>query len=72
MTPCPICTRLGKLCTTHQAEHDRQQRPALRGHVNPLSRLERDQLPPVPAKNGIEQLTAGVDALLAWEEADRG
>lgn len=42
ITSCPTCARLGRTCVMCEAERERVKRIA-KGHVNTLTRLERDQ-----------------------------
>jgi len=57
-------------CVCAQCQADRLRQKAARGHVNPLNRIERDRLPPVPTGEG--QLVSAIDALIAWEEVQHG
>lgn len=43
MTNCITCKKLGRTCVMCQAEAERNKRPALKGAISPLSRLERDR-----------------------------
>lgn len=52
LKPCPTCKRLGRTCVLCAAEAERAKHAALRGVINPLSRLERDQLAQQEAAHG--------------------
>ncbi len=50
-------------CVCAQCQAEQLRKKALRGHINPLSRVERDRLPPVPIQAEGQPVSA-IDALL--------